>query len=139
MTSNYPPGLSDHTIGAPWNDSDIPEREFEVTCSQSLSKTVTVVTSNYIPGASGVEYETDDEGHIHTIPYQDNPDTSDTNWVDEYHENDYHTPAQLLALFKQCLEENMKHGLVFRSPKFTKCLIEECEGWNDDETTIVED
>ena len=138
MASNYPDGLSDWTPGTPWNEPIVPEEEFEVTCSQSLSKTVKVTTNNYIPGASGVDYESDDEGGCCAVPWHDAPDTSDTNWADEYHDNDYHTPAQLLELFKQCLEENMKHGLVFKTPKFTNNLIKECEGWLEDETEFIE-
>ena len=72
MLSNYPDGLSDSTVGAPWNEESIPEKEFEVTCSQSLSKTVTVWTDNYIPGASGVDYERDDEGGIYVINTRNN-------------------------------------------------------------------
>lgn len=137
--SNYPPGLSDSTVGAPWNESDVPYEEFEVTCSQSLSKTVKVTTNNYIPGASGVDYETDDEGHPYATPWHDDPDTTDTDWAEEYHDNDYHTPMQLLELFKQCLEENMKNGVVFKTPGVTKQLISECDGWIEDETDYCED
>lgn len=136
--SNYPPGVSDSTPDAPWNQSDPDDMDFDVTCSQTLSKTVTVTTNNYIPGAEGVDYESDDEGGCYAVPYHDDPDTSDTNWAEEYHDNQYHTPAQLLELFKQCLEENMKNGLVFKTPKFTEDLIKECEGWCEDETEFIE-
>ena len=136
--SNYPPGVSDSTPDAPWNQSDPDDMDFDVTCSQTLSKTVTVTTNNYIPGAEGVDYESDDEGGCYAVPYHDDPDTSDTNWAEEYHDNQYHTPAQLLELFKQCLEENMKNGLVFKTPKFTEDLIKECEGWTEDETEFIE-
>ena len=136
--SNYPPGVSDSTPDAPWNQSDPDDMDFDVTCSQTLSKTVTVTTNNYIPGAEGVDYESDDEGGCYAVPYHDDPNTSDTNWAEEYHDNQYHTPAQLLELFKQCLEENMKNGLVFKTPKFTEDLIKECEGWTEDETEFIE-
>lgn len=137
--SNYPPGVSDSTPDAPWNQSDPDDMDFDVTCSQTLSKTVTVTTNNYIPGAEGVDYESDDEGGCYAVPYHDDPDTSDTNWADEYHDNQYHTPAQLLELFKQCLEENMKNGLVFKTPRFTEDLIKECEGWCEDETEYIQE
>ena len=97
-----------------------------------------MTTNNYIPGASGVDYEMDDEGGTMAIPYHDNPDTSDTNWADEYHDGGNHTPLQLLGLFKQCLEENLRNGLVFKSPGFTEGLIKECEGWVEDETVFME-
>lgn len=136
--SNYPPGVSDNTIEAPWNEPVVPDEEFEVTCSQSLSKTVTVITNNYIPGASGVDYERDDEGGTYASPWHDDPDTSDTNWAEEYHSNDYHTPLQLIQLFRQVLENDLKSGIVFKSPKFTQDLINECEGWIEDETEYIE-
>jgi hypothetical protein len=53
-----------------------------------------------------------------------------------YHDNDYHTPLQLIELFKQCLEENLKNGVVFKSPRYTEDLIKECEGWEEVETNI---
>ena len=137
--SNFPPGVSDSTVGAPWNEPTVPDKEFDVTCSQTLSKTVSVWTDNYIPGASGVDYEPDDEGGYYASGWQDPDDTSDTNWEEEYHDNDYHTPLQLIGLFKQFLEENLEHGLVFRNPNVTKRLIKECEGWSDDETEYIND
>jgi hypothetical protein len=138
MLSNYPDGLSDSTIGAPWNEESVPEKDFEVTCSQSLSKTVTIWTDNYIPGASGVDYEPDGEGGYCACGWHDPDDTSDTNWAEEYHYNDHYTPLQLIGLFKQCLEETLKNGLVFQTPGVTKRLIEECDGWTEDETEYIE-
>lgn len=134
----YAPG-SYYDSSAPWNQSDPDEKEFDVTCSQTLSKTVSVCTSNYIPGASGVDYEPDGEGGYDAVGWHDDDDTSDTDWAEEYHNNDYHTPLQLIGLLKQVLEENMQHGLVFKSPEFTNSIIKECEGWAEDETEYIED
>ena len=123
---------------APWMQEDPPEKSFEVTCSQSLSKTVTVTTNNYIPGASGVDYERDDEGGTYASPWHDDPDTSDTNWAEEYHNNDYHTPLQLINLLAKVLEKDMQNGIVFKSPKFTQDIIDECKNWSEDETEFIE-
>lgn len=139
MLSNYPPGVSDNTPGAPWTEESIPEEDFEVTCSQTLSKTVTVTTDNYIPGASGVDYEPDDEGGYYASGWHDDPDTSETDWAKEYHDCDYHTPSQLLLLFKDCLLQMRKNGEVFRTLYLTNKLIEECEGWTEDETEYIEE
>ena len=138
MLSNYPDGLNDHSVGTPWNDSDVPEKEFEITCSQSLSKTVTVTTNDYIPGASGVDYEPNDEGGYCASGWQDPDDTSNTDWANEYHDNDYHTPLQLIQLLKQVLENDLQHGIVFKSPRFTQDLISECNDWQEDETEYIE-
>ena len=137
MLSNYPPGADNEF--APWNEVEVPEKDFDVTCSQSLSKTVTVCTNNYIPGASGCDYEPDGEGGYSTIGWHEDDDTSDTDWAQEYHENDYHTPAQLLELFKDILVRDLENGNPFRSEKYTKQLIEECEGWTEDETDFERD
>ena len=134
MLSNYPDGLSDSTVGAPWNDPDVPEKEFDVTCTQTLSRTVSVLTSNYIPGGEWCEY---DDGI--TIGGHDPDDTSDTNWADEYHDNDYHTPLQLIELFKQYLENDLNRMGEVKNERWIKHLIEECSNWTEDETEYVED
>lgn len=47
--SNYPLMSQSQWDSAPFNQSDIPEKDFDVVCSQSLSRAATVTTSNYIP------------------------------------------------------------------------------------------
>ena len=136
--SGYYPAGAEFDPNAPWNEPVIPERDFDVTCSQSLSKTVTITTDDYIPGASGVDYEPDDEGGHCACGWHDPDDTSDTNWSDEYSNSDYHTPLQLIQLFGQFLKEQYANGVVFKSPYFTEHLIEECEGWQEDETEFIE-
>ena len=135
---NYPAGADNEM--APWNEESIPEKDFDVTCSQSLSKTVTVTTNNYIPGASGVDYEPDDEGGYCAVGWRDPDDTSDTDWAEEYHANDYHTPLQLIELFKRYLEHMIDDKVqVSTSASYIKHLIEECDNWSEDETEYVED
>lgn len=134
---DYPCGADNEM--APWNEPIVPEKDFEVTCSQSLSKTVTITTDNYIPGASGVDYESDDEGGCCAVGWHDPDDTSDTNWADEYHNNDYHTPLQLIELFKQYLENELNRMTEVKNEKWIKHLIEECSGWTEDATEIMED
>ena len=139
----YAPG-SYNDPSAPWNETEIPEKEFEVTCSQSLSRTATVTTSNYIPGASGVDYEPDDEGGYCACGWQDDDDTSDTCWDDEYKSNGYKTPLELIDLLKEYLEKDLRdiqrdmlpNDRSFKATKarMLRGLIEECECWNEDET-----
>ena len=136
--SNYPLMSQSEWNSAPWNQSDIPEREFELTISQTLSKTVTVFTDDYVPGASGVDYEPDGEGGYCSVGYQDPDDTSDTHWSEVYHENDYHTPEQLIGLFKRYLEAELggKQDIP-KSPSYLKHLIKECEDWCEDDIEYV--
>ena len=149
--SDYYPAGAD-TPDAPWNQVDVPEKEFEITCSQSLSKTVTVITSNYIPGASGVDYEPDDEGGYCACGWHDPDDTSDTNWSEEYSGNGHCTPLELIEKYREELSEALKkleeYGKSLRSKKpywwiqrkrHLKWLIKECEGWIEDDTEYIKD
>ena len=144
---HYPAGAD--TPDAPWNEVEVPEKEFEVTCSQSLSRTAIVTTNNYIPGASGVDYERDDEGGYTAIGYQDPDDTSDTCWKDEYKNNGYTTPLELIGILKtyidkelteleNTMEPNDKSYKVTRARRL-KFLIEECESWTEDEIDFEKD
>lgn len=146
--SNYPPGVSDSTWDAPWNEPYIPEKDFEITCSQSLSKTVTVTTDNYVPGASGCDYEPDGEGGYSTSGWHDDDDTSETCWSEEYSSNGYKTPLELIAMLKEYLQKDLDRvdeiadsehkDKAFLKRKY-KFLIEECEGWVEDDIEFVEE
>lgn len=128
----YPPG-AEFDPSAPWNQHEPDEKEFEVTCSQTLSKTVTVSTTNY---EEGVDEEWDkEEGGVYKSYWCD---TSNIDWAEEYAENDYHTPLQLINLFKRFLED-MVNGTETtpKHPWFLKRLIEECDDWCDDETEFI--
>lgn len=139
MYNNFDYPLGADNKDAPWNALEEPKKDFEITCSQSLSKTVTISTNNYLPGASGVDYIPDGDGNYSPEVWCEPDSTLDTNWENEYHENDYHTPIQLIELFKQFLEEQKSKGMVFKSLRFTDKLIEECKDWVEDETIYVED
>lgn len=116
---HYPPGAD--TPDAPWNQSDPPEQEFEITITQTLSKSLSVFTDQY-----NFICDMDEDGV--STEY----DTSDTNWHDVY-EEDHYTPLQLIALFKRMLESKEEI-----SERMRKHLIEECEEWCEDECEIVE-
>lgn len=141
---DYYPAGSYYDPEAPWNETDVPEKDFDVTCSQSLSRTVAVTTNNYIPGASGVDYEPDGEGGYCASGWHDPDDTSDTNWAEEYQGNNHYTPIQLIELYRETLKCRLKElesKKIIPSIKAqissTKHLIEECSGWTDDETEFV--
>lgn len=125
MASNYGYGLTDHSPNTPWNEPIIPERDFDLTISQSLSKDVTVCTNQYNP-----EY---DEEYGQTFA-----NTEDTDWNKVFKENDYHTPLQLIQLLGEVLQKDLEQGIVFKNPRFTQELINECQGWTEDETEMVE-
>ena len=150
MSGYYPAELTDWSPNAPWNDpGDPPEKDFEITVSQTLSKGTTVTTTNYIPGAEGVDYEPDDEGGYCASGWHEPDDTSDTDWEKEYDENGHYTPIQLIELLKEYLQKDLEkwkeedkkdpHKWAAIQVRKYQGLIEECDGWTEDETEFVED
>jgi hypothetical protein len=145
--NNYPPGVNDSTPNAPWNDPEVPEKEFDVTCTLCMSKTVSAYTNDYIPGAEGVDYEPDDEGGSYAVPYHEDDNTSDTNWSEVFKDNHKAIP-ELLEEFKQYLQKDLKnidavaeirkHDKAFLKRKLER-LIEECDGWSIDEEDYEKD
>lgn len=125
---NYPPGAANDP-NAPWNEKEIPEKEFEVCITQTLSKTVKVTTNDYIPDG-GVN----DDGH-----YYFDADTSDTDWKKAYKDSHY-TPLELIEKFRDFLKSTLQDPLG-GTLKYAHrmMLIEECENWIEDETEIVEE
>ena len=121
---NYPPGAD--TPDAPWNQPDIPEREFDVTISISLSRTVQCYTNKYIP-------EVDEEnGHLYV-------DTSDTPWSEVYGDN-HKTIPELLEELKKYIQKDLDN-LADDETKMDKAfhrrrlefLLTECDEWIVDE------
>ena len=137
--SNYPAMSQSQWDSAPWNQSDVPEKEFTVTISQTLSRTVTVVTNDYIPGAEDVDYEPDDEGGCYASSWHDDDDTSDTDWKKAYEECDF----KLQDLIEE-LKNYVQSDLAMTGPntgkgRYLKRLLEACDGWIEDEYEVVEE
>ena len=129
---NYPMGADNPN--APWNRITPEEISFEVLCSQSLSKTVPVVTDHYTP-IYEKEIDCDD-----LVCSTMDADTSNIDWKEEFHENDHYTPEQLLGVFKKFLEDELNGtNTISKSPKNLEWLIQECQGWEVDEEIFEED
>ena len=144
---NYHYPLGADTEDAPWNQKEVPEKEFKVTCSVSLSKTAQCFTNDYIPGAEGCDYEPDDEGGSYAVSYHEDDDTSDTDWSEVFKDN-HKTIPELLEEFKQYLQKDLKnidavaeirkHDKAFLKRKIER-LIEECNNWIVDEEICVKE
>ena len=122
---NYPPGAANDP-NAPYNEVEVPEREFDVTISMSLSRTVQCYTNKYIP-------EVDDEnGHLYV-------DTSDTPWSEVYGDN-HKTIPELLEELKKYIQKDLDN-LADDETKMDKAfhrrrlefLLTECDEWTVDE------
>mgnify|MGYP006872982699 CR=1 FL=1 len=131
IESGYYPEGTEFSSRAPWNQEDIPEKEFNVFCSQTLSKTSTVQTNRYIPVR---EREYDDAMGWHM---EETEDTSDTDWAEIYHENEHYTPIQLINLFRRILAD-MLLGTT-HSTSYIEHLIEECSDWTEDDVEYIKE
>ena len=120
----YAPG-SFYDPSAPWNQVEPPEREFDVTISQTLSRQTTITTKDYT-----AEFDEED-GRQYT-------NTEYTDWRQAYEESSY-TPLELIEKFKEYLEVELinEHSTI---PKW-KCkdLIAACEGWVEDDIEVIEE
>lgn len=130
----YPPG-AEFDPDAPYNQRDLDEKEFNVTISQTLSKSTIVRTNDYIPGDYYTEREWDGEEYC-TVTCQEPDDTSDTNWKDAY-KMEHDTPLHLISLFKRVLEGDIILDKLPESRK--RYLIEECSNWVEDDFEVCED
>lgn len=128
--SNYPPGLSDYSEDAPWNEPFIPEKNFEVTISQTFSKTVTVTTDDYLPERDFDE----DTGSCYTYA-----NTDETDWKQAYEEQHFKI-QDLLSELKQYVLEDMKNtGKNTGRGKHLEELLAACDGWTEDEVEVIRD
>lgn len=111
----YPPG-TEYNSNAPWNQTDNPEREIEVTVSVTLSKTVKVKVSDYEITDSGK----DEDG--------------------EYFEDVDYSSCDL----KGAVEEQIvlpQKAWDYIAPKSKKEVnaIFDLKGWNVDEMEVILD
>lgn len=125
MYDNYHYPMGADNENSPWNQTEPPEKEFDICISQSLSKSVKVSTSNYTP------YYEEETGYTY-------PETDNTDWREVCDECGVYTPLELIQEFKKVLEENIETATGMRKYKYLN-LIKECEGWIEDEIEIVEE
>ena len=121
---NYPPGAD--TPDAPWNQPVIPEREFDVEVTITMSKVVTITTDNYVP-----EYD-DEDGHTYA-------NTENTEWDKEFENSGYFTIADLIEELKGYVVEDMKTCEPnTRKVSHLKRLLLACEDWETIEESYEE-
>lgn len=117
--SGYYPIGTEYSSSSPWNMKGAPEKAFNVTVSQTLSKDSKVTIDDYYP-----ETPTTEE------------DTSETNWKDLYLD-EHETPLTLLNIFKETLINNTNIEKMSSSRK--SFLIKECSDWTEDDYEVCED
>ena len=116
MYDNYPPGAA-HDQNAPYNEPLIPERDFDVEVTITMSKVVTITTDNYVP-----EYD-DEDGHTYA-------NTENTEWDKEFENSGHFTIADLIEELKGYVVEDMKTCATnTRKVSHLKRLLLACEDW----------
>lgn len=118
--SGYYPSGAEFDPKAPWNEREIPERQFDVCISQTLSKSTSVTTKDYALDGMCIN-------------------TSETDWGEAY-KKEHLTPLQLIERYKSFLSKHLPDPVVdIKGFKEFKYLIRECENWVNDETEIIEE
>lgn len=120
----YAPG-SYRDPSAPWNEVEIPEKEFDVCVSQSLSKSTSIYTQDYQP-----EYD-EETGHT-------DADTTYTDWKKAY-TNVAMTPLEIINAAGKIAKALLEEGKTRVAGVYLKSLAEECEEWNEDELEVIEE
>lgn len=132
--SDYYPAGAFNDPYAPYNECEVPEHDFDIEVTVTLKKNCTVTTNDYIPGASGCDYEQDEDG-CHAMGWQEEDDTSGTDWNKAYKESCYTIPQMLEALKKYVEREiDERKAIGERVPNKLKQLLEDCTGWEEDDT-----
>lgn len=121
----YPPG-AEFDPSAPYNQEELPEKDFSVTISQTLSKSVTVTTDDYWP-----EYDEED-GHTYI-------NTSNTDWKKAYEDCDFKIQDLLEELKEYILKDISNYSSMSGKGVYLKRLLEACDGWVEDDYEVVED
>ena len=114
---------------APWNDKEnsVIERDCEVT--ETISRKVSLSTADYV----AEEDWDDDFGKCVS------EDTSDTNWAEEYSNQEY-TVLELIDKLKEYVEEDIKTTPPNTSNgRHLKRLLSACNGWEQVELEVEEE
>ena len=134
-SGNYPLG-AEYNPNAPWNQTNPEPVKVEVTISQSLSRSTTIEVTDYTATKyDDIEY--DEDGYINRIEGIDY-DFSDSDLKGAYEEQEYTIPellnylkAYLIVDINECSKESGKR-------KKLQHILNCCEGWEVDETEVVE-
>ena len=119
---HYPAGADNEM--APWNEPVIPEKEFDVLVSQTLSRDTSIYTNDYCP-------EFDEETG------QTDANTECTDWKKAY-SNAAMTPLEIIGAAEKIAKALLEQGETRVGGVYLKSLISDCEGWNEDELEVIE-
>lgn len=127
MSSNYPPG-AEHDPRAPYNEIEVPEKEFNVYVEFAVKKVVPVTTNDYL-----VEQDFDEDG------YYCGYDFSETDWRKAYKDGNF-SICDMLEELRLFIEKELP-TLPERSGRYQylKRMHAECQGWEEEIVDICKD
>lgn len=123
MSGNYPLG-TEHDPNAPYNEQQIPEREFDVDVIVTLTKRVKISTDKYIP-----DYD-DESGAVYT-------NTTDIDWEEGY-KNQCYTIPELLDVLQEYLTQDLQKTVFKDKRQKIKKMIKDCKGWKIEDMEFEE-
>ena len=122
--SNYPPMTQSQWDASPWCEPVVPEREFDVSISQTLSRDTTISTNAYQPKFD------EEDGMTYA-------NTEDTDWKKAYSDVAM-TPLDIIIAAGKIAKALIEQGQIRVGGVYLKSLVKDCEGWNEDETEVME-
>lgn len=106
---------------APWEEVVVPEENFKVCASQTLSRSTEVGTQDYTWDI-GEEY----------------PDTSETDWKTAYLAQHY-SPLEIIEATQKIVQALLATGQKCVAGIYLKSLLEDCKDWVCDDFEVVEE
>lgn len=129
MYNNYDYPLGADNSSAPWNQVENSEIERDCEVTETITRKITLSTTDYI----AEEDRDDDFGKCIST------DTSETDWEEEYSNQEY-TVLELIDKLKAYVEEDIKNT----SPNTGKGielqrLLSACDGWEQVDLEVREE
>ena len=131
---NYPIGADGSD--APYNQSDPEPVEVNVCISQTLHKSTTISTTDYV-AEECEDCERDDDGEFVTtggVSYN----FSDSDLLNAY-KNDSWTIPELLYELKDYIKQDLNRGCSESKKAWLERMMKACEGWELDEEEVIKE
>lgn len=131
----YPPGAQ-FDSNAPYNQRDPEPVEVDVCISQTLHKSTTISTTDYV-AEECEDCERDDDGGFVTtggVSY----DFSDSDLLNAY-KNDSWTIPELLYELKDYIKQDLNKGCSESKKTWLERMMKACEDWELDEEEVIKE
>ena len=136
IESGYYPPRTEFDPSAPYNQSDPEPVEVNVCISQTLHKSTTISTTDYV-AEECEDCERDDDGRFVTtggVSY----DFSDSDLLNAY-KNDSWTIPELLYELKDYIKQDLNRGCSESKKAWLERMMKACEGWELDEEEVIKE